>query len=72
MHVLNYIILVSFAQNPAILTFFRKGHSDEREFADLENPEYLTNNWYLSEKNILFVLFFASCPWSDKNDAQNS
>ena len=41
-------------------------------FADLEYPEYLTNDWYLSGKNILFVLFFASCTWSDKNDAQNS
>ena len=33
MHVLKYSILNSFAQNPAISTFFRKVHSDEREFA---------------------------------------
>lgn len=33
MYVLKYSILNSFAQNPAISTFFRKVHSDEREFA---------------------------------------
>ena len=33
MYVLNYSILNSFAQKPAISTFFRKVHSDEREFA---------------------------------------
>ena len=33
MYVLKYRILNSFAQNPAISTFFRKVHSDEREFA---------------------------------------
>ena len=33
LHVLKYSILNSFAQNPAISTFFRKVHSDEREFA---------------------------------------
>ena len=33
MCVLKYSILNSFAQNPAISTFFRKVHSDEREFA---------------------------------------
>ena len=33
MYVLKYSILNSFAQNPAISIFFRKVHSDEREFA---------------------------------------
>ena len=33
MYVLKYSIVNSFAQNPAISTFFRKVHSDEREFA---------------------------------------
>ena len=33
MYVLKYSFLNSFSQNPAISTFFRKVHSDEREFA---------------------------------------
>ena len=33
MYVLKYSIVNSFAQNPAISTFNRKVHSDEREFA---------------------------------------
>ena len=33
MYVLKYSIINTFAQNPAISTFFRKVHSDERDFA---------------------------------------
>ena len=33
LYVLKYSILNSFAQNSVISTFFRKVHSDEREFA---------------------------------------
>ena len=40
MYVLKYSILNSFSQNPAISTFFRKVHSDERELAGQQTSQF--------------------------------
>ena len=41
MYVLIYSIFNSFSQNPAISTFFRKVHSDERKSPDSNQPSFL-------------------------------
>ena len=41
MYALKYSILNSYAQNPAISTFFRKVHSDVRNSPDSNQPSFL-------------------------------